>query len=87
MAGPIRLVGTGSAFPQGTRVGSPSRRNQPHESIRLAPGSGGEIPADQLTCSAQKLDGSGPCKAPRLQDNDVCLAHARSREKQQRKGS
>jgi hypothetical protein len=51
------------------------------------PGSSAEIEADELMCSAQKLDGSGPCKAPRLKDDDVCLAHSRSREKQQKKGS
>ncbi len=55
--------------------------------MTLVPGAGAEIPWDELTCTMQKLDGSGYCKAPRLHDDDVCLAHKRTREKLAKKGS
>lgn len=51
------------------------------------PGSCAEIPFDELTCTMQKLDGSGPCAAPRVKEDDVCIGHQRAREKQRQRGS
>lgn len=85
--GPIALaIAPPGAVLAGTAHGAPRDRDNPH-GLSLVPGAGGEIPFEELTCSAQKLDGSGPCKAPRLKDDDVCLAHRRTREKLQKKGS
>lgn len=87
MPGPISLaIAHSGAVPAGTAHGVQYDRQNPAGFVPV-PGAGGEIPEDELMCSAQKLDGSGPCSAPRLHGQDVCIGHSRSREKQQKKGS
>jgi hypothetical protein len=90
MAGPTHLaIAYPGAIPAGTGYGQKldGREYGVPQGATLVPGAGAEIPFEELTCTMQKLDGSGPCSAPRLKDDDVCLAHRRTREKQQKRGS
>ena len=90
MPGPTHLaIAHPGAVPAGTAFGDAlnGREYGVPAGAQLVPGACAEIPWEELTCTMQKLDGSGPCTAPRLHDDDVCIGHKRAREKQRQKGS
>lgn len=69
----------------GTPLGANERYGVPSGAMPI-PGSSGEVDQSTLPCGVMKLDGSGPCSAPRVSGHEVCVGHKRSQEKKQ-KGS